>query len=342
MEGIKMKKMLNILVALFAAVVMFGCSTAKPDDSGWYNDYEAAKKIAAKQNKNVLLFVNSVYDIDGSQNAVKLLLETPEFVNGLKDSYVCVHFDFTDIMNLNVIDENAKPEEKKALEKKRATIEKQFAVADALAIQTTPAIVLTTSEGYYITNVQFDFASDNVEGYISMVKNEADTVKEVNDMVAATKKGTNLERVNAINTLYDSQSETHRLLLSNLCREVVKLDKNNESGLLSKYLFAVANADAYEKLIKLEVAEAIKVYEKAAEDARLEAADKQNLYYIAANILASSGTTDYEYVVKLLQNALDADPESSYAEGLQKTIDYVKEMQEQAKQAAADANADAK
>jgi hypothetical protein len=111
---------------------------------------------------------------------------------------------------------------------------------------------------------------------------------------------------------------------------------------LSKYLFAVANADAYEKLIKLEVAEAIKVYEKAAEDARLEAADKQNLYYIAANILASSGTTDYEYVVKLLQNAFDADPESSYAEGLQKTIDYVKEMQEQAKQAAADANADAK
>ena len=105
---------------------------------------------------------------------------------------------------------------------------------------------------------------------------------------------------------------------------------------------AVANADAYEKLIKLEVAEAIKVYEKAAEDARLEAADKQNLYYIAANILASSGTTDYEYVVKLLQNAFDADPESSYAEGLQKTIDYVKEMQEQAKQAAADANADAK
>ena len=73
---IKMKKMLNILVALFAAVVMFGCSTAKADDSGWYNDYDAAKKIASKQNKNVLLFVNSVYDIDGSQNAVKLLLET--------------------------------------------------------------------------------------------------------------------------------------------------------------------------------------------------------------------------------------------------------------------------
>ena len=151
MEGIKMKKMLKFLAVIFAAVVISSCSSAKPDDSGWYNDYEAAKKIAAKQNKNVLLFVNSVYDIDGSQNAVKLLLETPEFVNGLKDSYVCVHFDFTDIMNLNVIDENAKPEEKKALEKKRATIEKQFAVADALAIQTTPAIVLTTSEGYYFT-----------------------------------------------------------------------------------------------------------------------------------------------------------------------------------------------
>lgn len=338
-----MKKFFNVIALALSFVFVFAsCSSAKTDDSGWYNDYEAAKKIASKQNKNILLFVNSVYDIDGSQNAVKLLLETPEFVNGLKDSYVCVHFDFTDIMNLNVIDENAKPEEKKAFEKRRAEIEKQFAVADALAIQTTPAIVLTTKEGYYITNVQFDFASDNVEGYITMVKNEADTVKEVNDMVAATKKGTNLERVNAINTLYDSQSETHRLLLSNLCREVPKLDKNNESGLLSKYLFAIANADAYAKLIKLEVAEAIKVYEKAAEDTRLEPADKQNLYYIAANILASSGTTDYEYVVKLLQNAFDADPESSYAEGLQKTIDYVKQMQEQAKQPAPDANADAK
>ena len=74
--------------------------------------------------------------------------------------------------------------------------------------------------------------------------------------------------------MYDSQSETHRLLLSNLCREVVKLDKNNESGLLSKYLFAVANADAYEKLIKLEIAEAIKVYEKAAEDAKKAQSEK--------------------------------------------------------------------
>ena len=106
-----MKKMLKFLAVIFAAVVISSCSSAKPDDSGWYNDYDAAKKIASKQNKNVLLFVNSVYDIDGSQNAVKLLLETPEFVNGLKDSYVCVHFDFTDIMNLNVIDENAKPED---------------------------------------------------------------------------------------------------------------------------------------------------------------------------------------------------------------------------------------
>ena len=100
MEGIKMKKMLKFLAVIFAAVVISSCSSAKPDDSGWYNDYDAAKKIASKQNKNVLLFVNSVYDIDGSQNAVKLLLETPEFVNGLKDSYVCVHVDFTDIMNL--------------------------------------------------------------------------------------------------------------------------------------------------------------------------------------------------------------------------------------------------
>ena len=338
-----MKKFFNVIaIALSFVFVFASCSSAKTDDSGWYNDYEAAKKIASKQNKNILLFVNSVYDIDGSQNAVKLLLETPEFVNGLKDSYVCVHFDFTDIMNLNVIDENAKPEEKKAFEKRRAEIEKQFAVADALAIQTTPAIVLTTKEGYYITNVQFDFASDNVDGYISMVKNEADTVKEVNDMVAATKKGTNIERVNAINALYDSQSETHRLLLSNLCREVPKLDKNDETGLVSKFLFAVANADAYEKLIKLEVAEAVKTYEKAAEDSRLKPLDKQNLYYIAANILATSGTTDYDYVIKLLQSAIDADPESNYAEGLQKTIDYVKEMQGQAEYATPDANADAK
>ena len=162
-----MKKFFNVIaIALSFVFVFASCSSAKTDDSGWYNDYEAAKKIASKQNKNILLFVNSVYDIDGSQNAVKLLLETPEFVNGLKDSYVCVHFDFTDIMNLNVIDENAKPEEKKAFEKRRAEIEKQFAVADALAIQTTPAIVLTTKEGYYITNVQFDFASSAIYCYL--------------------------------------------------------------------------------------------------------------------------------------------------------------------------------
>lgn len=325
-----MKNLFKLFLSIFLIFFVFSCSNAKVNESGWYEDFEATKKIASSKNKNILLFVNSDFDVENSEKAVSLLLDSSSFVDGVKDDYVCVHFDFTKINEvMSTVTDNMSKEEKKSLEAKRALLEKQFATADSFGIQSTPAIIIAHSKGYFITDVNFDFASNNVDGYISLVKEEKETVENFEQMVSACKKGSSLEKIKAIDTLYESQAEIHRLLLADLFRSIPEMDKKNESGLVSKYLFATANCDAYKCLTKMQFSDAVNVYKKYAEDERVSASDKQNLYYLAANILSNSGNYDFELVISLLQKALEADPESSYADGLQKTIDYLKQLKEE-------------
>ena len=140
-------------------------------------------------------------------------------------------------------------------------------------------------EGYFITDVQFDFIGTTADGYVSALSLEDAAVSEVNAMVSATKKGSSAERVKAIDKFYESQSEGHRLLLSDLCRKVLSLDKKNETGLVSKYIVALSHADAYTYLVTGDVEKVLSIYEKNAADKRISPDDAQTLYYIG-HILA--------------------------------------------------------
>ena len=125
-----MKKNVFVLVVFSALLTLCSCG-AKADKNGWFSDFEAAKKTAQAKNKNIILMVNSDYDIDGSATGVKALTETDDFTKALSDGYVCVHFDFT---NLQAAMEgpgiDATSAEQKAAEKRKETLQKQFLVAD--------------------------------------------------------------------------------------------------------------------------------------------------------------------------------------------------------------------
>ena len=91
-----MKKIM-VAVSIMAAVLMTSCG-GKQDVNGWYSDFAAAKKTAQAKNKNILLFVNSDFDDDGTEAGVKAVL-SKEFSNALKGKYVLVHFDFNAFEN---------------------------------------------------------------------------------------------------------------------------------------------------------------------------------------------------------------------------------------------------
>ncbi|MDE5899540.1 MAG: hypothetical protein K2H09_09830 [Treponemataceae bacterium] len=335
-------KRIALIAGLCAALVLGGCR-AKPDANGWYEDFDAAKKVAAAQDKNILLFVNSDVDFDGSADGVALLLSSPEFTEALSERYVCVHFDFTEEARMMGFDlESATSEEQKAAEKNQALKERQYEVADLLFIRETPSVIITTKEGYYVATVVFDYLSPSVDGYVQLVEQEDEAVQEISALAAAARKGSALERVRAIDALYNATPQTQTMLLAELYRKVPDLDKKNETGLVSKYLVATAHSDAYARLVKMEVAEAVDVYEKFAEDSRLDPVDRQTLYYAAANLLISSGAPDIDGVVSLLDKAVEAAPESSYAENIAELIARIISFSEQDRADAEAQSADAK
>lgn len=329
------KRIAALALAASAAAALFfsGCGGEKPDGTGWYSSLETAKKLAQRQGKSILLFVNSAFDAEGTDAAVRMLLENPDFVRGVQDKYVCVHFDFTQAAGDSaVIPEGATSREQKAAEAKSAEMQRQFRAADLYGVQPTPAALLATKEGYFISSVDFDYYSDSAEEYINVVEGLSGAVADMNALVAAAKKGPNRERVRAIDALYEAaQSDSHRLLFADLYRRIPRMDKKDESGLVSKYICAAADADAYARITAFDLAGAAGIYTKAAADSRVSAADRQVLYYSAVNVLAASGSGDYAAILDLLQKSYDAEPSSVYAEGIRQAIGYLNQLQEQEK-----------
>ena len=330
-----MKKNVFVLVVFSALLTLCSCG-AKADKNGWFSDFEAAKKTAQAKNKNIILMVNSDYDIDGSATGVKALTETDDFTKALSDGYVCVHFDFT---NLQAAMEgpgiDATSAEQKAAEKRKETLQKQFLVADMLAIQETPAMVITTRDGYFITNITSDFASSSVDGYVGLINAEKQLVDMTTLKVEATKVGSAKERIAAIDAIYEGSTENQRLALVGLSKKLVDLDKKNESGLVGKHLFSIANAEAFMKINSMDFVGAIKTYSAYAEDKRMKPVDSQALYFMAASTMARSGINDINAIISYLQKSIDADPENENVDNIKTIMQNLEMMHEQQNAAAA-------
>ncbi len=323
--------MKKILLIMAVCGVLFLSCGAERNAGGWYTDFDAAKKTARLQKKNVLLFVNSFHDFDGAADAVRALTATPDFTKALKDSCICVHFDFTDadIFNEEKF-ESLSPKEQKAAERRRKTLQKQFAVADSYQIRDTPTLLLLTRHGYFIAEIESDYRTTDAHVYAASVREHERAAEELNALAQEAAKASGQEKIRAIDTLYTRTPELYRLLLSDLYRKIPDLDKNDESGLVSKYLTATAHADAYEKYKQLKTAEAMEIYQTAAENARLSANDRQILYYAAANAAGSIGMQEVTRVLELLQKSLEAAPQSDEAAAIQASIDQLRAMQQDA------------
>lgn len=321
----------GFLACLVSSVLLLASCGGNVDKNGWYTDFEAAKKVAQAKNKNILLFVNSDNDIPGTEAGVKTLTESGEFTLDLEDEYVCVHFAFVDIMKvMQGADMNATNSEQKAAEKARAIMNKQFAVADLYTVQETPAIVLISKDGYYITSVDCEYTSGSAQGYASLVRAEDKTVSDFVKKVEKTTKGNDKAKIAAIDELYESGTESQRRAMVDLSRKLVKLDKKNESGLVTKHLFSIANAEAFNLITKYDFEGAIKLYVKYAGDKRIAPLDAQALYFQAAAVCAKSGTSDVDRIIGFLNLSLKAAPESESVANIQVIIDNLREMQEQA------------
>ncbi len=318
-------KKLMIALSVFAALLLTSCGK-KQNANGWFTNFEDAKKVAQSKDKAILLFVNSDMDATGSEKGVETVL-SKDFVDLVSDRYVCVHFDFTDISSVfSDAEKEISSKEQKALEKRAAELTEQFKVADEYGIQTTPIFNILTKEGYYVTEPACEFSSNSAEGYAGAVGVEDALVSEYNERVAATKKGSALEKVAAIDSLYKDAAEIHHVAMYDLVKKLVSLDPKNKSGLLGEYYFQLANLEAYKKIIDQDTAGAVRVYTEYAEHKAIEPLDSQTLYYLAAQLSSRLPETEAADLLELLEKSINAAPESEYVGTIEQIRDSVEKM----------------
>lgn len=320
-----------VLVAAVAVVFLvvkpFGGKRAKPDEFGWYHDYDEAKKIAAKQNMPILLFVSMTGEDDDSATLKEKVFNTKEFKDAVADDFVPVNLDFSQASyKKSVAADGATDKEQKAADAHAAKLKKDMQVATMFNVQMTPAVYLTTKDGYYVSFIAYDKTIDTPAAYTQMLEGRAADVKKISNLADAAKKSSGVEKVKAIDALYEATDNNYRPLLADMYREIPELDKKNESGLVSKYVLATANSDAIRLYGEGDYAGAAKVFADAGAGGKLDKNDVQQAYYTAGYLLGSTGSQDYATITAYLQASYDADPESEHASDIQRTLDYVKSM----------------
>ena len=323
-------KKIGIIAGAIALVIGLCSCGPKPNANGWYQDFEQAKK-ACGSSKSVFLLVTSEGDPVESAAGIKAITEAPDFAKALNKSFVCCHFDFSQAaIDETVVQDGATEKEQKAAENKKKAIQKRFETATMYAVENTPTVVIISSEGYWINSVNLPFESDSVDGYIAEIKEYENDVAQMKAYVAATKKGSKVEKVQAIDKLFNTQPEACQIFMKDLVKKVPAMDKKNESGLVGKYIVASANSDAYDCIVKGNVQQAADILAKSAKNPLLAPTETQSLYYFAANILAQSNSSDFDTIIDLLNKAIEVDAESPYNDELKKIIDYVQDIKQKA------------
>ena len=342
------KKMIIIISAAAAAVVAVAAAvvflvlpmiknSVKADEFGWYHDYAAAVKIAEKSGKSVLLLASETGEDKDSKALKDTILNTKAFTSAAKKDFVLVNIDVTQAeYQKTVAAENATEKEQKAAEEKAGKFKENMDVLSRYRTQVTPSVYIATKDGYFVSYIVYDSSITTPDAYLKMLAGKTEDIKKVNDLSEKVRKSTGIDKVKAIDALYESTDQNYRDFLVGLYREIPELDKKNETGLVSKYVLATANSDAIALYSKGDYPGAAKVFADAAAGGKLDKADVQQSYYTAGYLLGSVGSQDYKSMLTYLQAAFDADPQSEHAPSIQKAIDYVKTMEAAAEKAAAD------
>lgn len=327
-----MKNIKYLLLSIFC-FLFISCGKAGIDKNGCFIDIDEAVKYAQKKKQNVLIVLTTGADEQNSQSFYNSVLLAEDFKQKIASKYSVVSMDFSEASyQKTVVKPDADKKTQKAAEKYADLMYKNAKIASMLNVQMPPAVYLMTKEQYLISEVIFENDITSVDDFASLLSKYDETCSLFNEKVRATEKGSIAERVAAIDDLYESTPENNKVFLEDLISLVIDLDKKNETGLVSKYLLAQANSKATTLYISGEVNEAIKCFVNICNNKYIEPAHKQQAYYMAAYLLAMSGSEDYNIMIDYLQKSIEADPESENVAGIEMFKGYVESVIEEGNQ----------
>lgn len=288
---------------LIASALFATASFSFAGGEGWTNDFEAAKKQASKENKDLLI------DFTGSDWCgwcIKLneeVFKFDAFKKGVADKYVLVELDY--------------PQGEEALAKlSDATKAQNKELQEKYQIQGFPTILLTDAEGRPYANTGYQ--AGGAEAYVAHLDKLREK-KEARD--AAFKKAEKLKGMAKAKTLFEGLQEVpedYHVHYEGVIRTIKENDPDDSTGLIASQERAKAMIDLERKLQvamgNKDVAEAMKLVDEFVSTHKPEGEEKQKLLAIKLNFLFSE--EDYEGMETIIDEIIAIDPDSSYGKQL--------------------------
>lgn len=315
-----MKRFLSGIAASLAVLLIFVSCASTP--TGWISDYEEGQQLASKEGKDLFLFFSSE-DSDGVSTQLRSsIFDTESFIKAAGKDYVLVHLDFSESRLMAVqVPEDATEEQKQAAEAAMPQLEKDLGTAMNFSVTEggLPAMILATAQGYVYGVVAYDATVTTPEQFMAVINENSENRNKIKTLVKAIDSSTDVEKLKAIDELYEATDPAYTYLLADFFSMAPELDPSNESGKRGKYAILNAYSIATEALYTGDAFGAISAMLAPIEEGFCSPEEQQELYYQAAYFASLVG--DSENMMNYLTTALELAPESEMAAAIRLTID---------------------
>ena len=321
-----MKKLFFVFLA--AVTVFAGCSKVEvKNEHGWYTDLDECLKASSESGKRVMLLVSSD-EVEKIGTVLKeQLFYTEEFAGKYQDKYEFCEIDVSPSLFINAFPENNIPKHMRDDKKKskeflkehskgkgaaKKILDKRMKIVALYNIQHRPMMLVMTKEGYPVFDIPY-FPSAEMGTFEEIIAYYDPHIDNYEKLVEKVNKSEGLDKVGAIDDLYNSTDNSYRYCLTPYFKEVVKTDKNNDTKLVGKYLLAIATSDILDATIARKPQKVPKIYEKVAKNKFLTKQEQQQAYFSELYILGKNMPTEKELkqMTALLEKIISIDPESS-------------------------------
>ncbi|MCP5535828.1 MAG: thioredoxin family protein [Akkermansiaceae bacterium] len=309
--------MKKTLLAGLALAMTASLSSASGDE--WMTDFEAAKKKAAAENKDLLV------DFTGSDWCgwcIKLVDEVfkhDAFKTGVADKFVLVELDFP----------RDKSKLSEATQMQNAELQKKYDVKGF------PTILLLDSKG--LPFAQTGYQAGGPEKYLAHLDElRAKRIKR-DESLAAAEKLEGVEKAKALVAALKELPETQLSHYTDITGQIAALDPNDETGFVAAQKRKEAEANLEKEVMAAmrsgNTDDAIAKIDKFIADYKVEGEEKQGLLGMKMNPLMAA--KKFDEAAKVIDELIAAAPESKaakFAESFKPRLQKMKEAASQPKE----------
>lgn len=313
-----MKK--NVLFLILFAAFFAGCSrNSTKDEFGIFHDLAETISAAEKSGKKILLVFTKLDSGEFNETLVNQVLHAQDYQEKMGAEFETCHIDFSkEDFSFEEDSATENGSHKTSAKKSKAQIERDMNTTVIYGVETPPTVMILSPQGYVISSITY-LSCITVPEFSNIIEVEREKIDAMEKMVSAVKRAEGMEKISAIDLLYENTHANYRYQLRELCDEVIRTDKKNESGLVGKYLLARAATEAMDCYLERKPEKAAECYTKYASSQFLSVEEKQRCYYAAAYITGNErpSVEVSEKILGYLNSLVELGPETPLAKQAQ-------------------------